>query len=117
LHVHGRSLCFFFQAEEGIRDFHVTGVQTCALPIYNKEAMLEILKNLQYNVVQEGHKRRKTFIYDNIRFDLDKWDQNTYPYEYMEIGRGRVGKECRSREMADHKKQNKNKEYIESSEQ
>src|SRR6202044_2516205 len=27
--------CFFFQAEDGIRDFHVTGVQTCALPILN----------------------------------------------------------------------------------
>src|SRR5690606_39901957 len=26
---------FFFQAEDGIRDFHVTGVQTCALPIWN----------------------------------------------------------------------------------
>src|SRR5439155_15327380 len=26
---------FFFQAEDGIRDGHVTGVQTCALPIYN----------------------------------------------------------------------------------
>src|SRR5690606_23607746 len=26
-------LLFFFQAEDGIRDFHVTGVQTCALPI------------------------------------------------------------------------------------
>src|SRR5690606_40763953 len=25
---------FFFRAEDGIRDFHVTGVQTCALPIY-----------------------------------------------------------------------------------
>src|SRR6266700_3397182 len=24
---------FFFQADDGIRDFHVTGVQTCALPI------------------------------------------------------------------------------------
>src|SRR5690606_39509162 len=29
------SVFFFFQAEDGIRDFHVTGVQTCALPIYN----------------------------------------------------------------------------------
>src|SRR5207253_7359515 len=28
------SFCFFFfQAEDGIRDGHVTGVQTCALPI------------------------------------------------------------------------------------
>src|SRR5256884_442302 len=30
-----RSYCFFFfQAEDGIRDVAVTGVQTCALPIY-----------------------------------------------------------------------------------
>src|SRR5690606_2733460 len=27
---------FFFQAEDGIRDFHVTGVQTCALPILGR---------------------------------------------------------------------------------
>src|SRR2546429_7840965 len=26
--------CFFFQAEDGIRDVAVTGVQTCALPIF-----------------------------------------------------------------------------------
>src|ERR1039457_6436916 len=26
--------CIFFQAEDGIRDYKVTGVQTCALPIY-----------------------------------------------------------------------------------
>src|SRR5690606_40502591 len=29
------SYSFFFQAEDGIRDFHVTGVQTCALPIWH----------------------------------------------------------------------------------
>src|SRR5699024_11733144 len=29
---------FFFQAEDGIRDRNVTGVQTCALPISLKEA-------------------------------------------------------------------------------
>src|SRR5688500_20192333 len=28
---------FFFQAEDGIRDYKVTGVQTCALPIYDGE--------------------------------------------------------------------------------
>src|SRR5256885_3998399 len=27
-------MCFLFQAEDGIRDYKVTGVQTCALPIY-----------------------------------------------------------------------------------
>src|SRR5260221_1134963 len=31
MHVLGS--CFFFQAEDGIRDHCVTGVQTCALPI------------------------------------------------------------------------------------
>src|SRR5207249_9282680 len=30
---HARHVCFFFQAEDGIRDRNVTGVQTCALPI------------------------------------------------------------------------------------
>src|SRR3989454_12140199 len=32
---------FFFQAEDGIRDYKVTGVQTCALPISGAEAELE----------------------------------------------------------------------------
>src|SRR5438034_11071208 len=29
---------FFFQAEDGIRDHCVTGVQTCALPIFRKKS-------------------------------------------------------------------------------
>src|SRR5256885_4830784 len=36
-----RSVFFFFQAEDGIRDYKVTGVQTCALPIFpGEEAQL-----------------------------------------------------------------------------
>src|SRR2546422_8304316 len=31
---------FFFQAEDGIRDVAVTGVQTCALPIYGRKVLL-----------------------------------------------------------------------------
>src|SRR5690625_3572112 len=31
---------FFFQAEDGIRDGHVTGVQTCALPILASESLI-----------------------------------------------------------------------------
>src|SRR5690606_7358542 len=34
LDTNGNLVDFFFQAEDGIRAFHVTGVQTCALPIY-----------------------------------------------------------------------------------
>src|SRR5262249_59843243 len=31
------SVSFFFQAEDGIRDWSVTGVQTCALPIWVRD--------------------------------------------------------------------------------
>src|SRR5690349_23405425 len=30
-------MLFFFQAEDGIRDLYVTGVQTCALPILSRK--------------------------------------------------------------------------------
>src|SRR2546429_2551971 len=39
-----QSMClivFFFQAEDGIRDVAVTGVQTCALPISNPQSLLQ----------------------------------------------------------------------------
>ena len=36
-------LCFFFQAEDGIRDLIVTGVQTCALPIYLVKTTIAII--------------------------------------------------------------------------
>src|SRR5690606_40086351 len=36
------SFLFFFQAEDGIRAFHVTGVQTCALPILRLRVALPV---------------------------------------------------------------------------
>src|SRR2546427_10503291 len=36
---------FFFQAEDGIRDLTVTGVQTCALPIFPEQAVKGQLRN------------------------------------------------------------------------
>src|SRR5699024_11764184 len=41
------SIFFFFQAEDGIRDRNVTGVQTCALPI-----CLENLQDSSSNIIQ-----------------------------------------------------------------
>src|SRR5699024_11879509 len=35
-------MVFFFQAEDGIRDRNVTGVQTCALPISSKLNLIEV---------------------------------------------------------------------------
>src|SRR5690554_8038794 len=40
---------FFFQAEDGIRDADVTGVQTCALPIYKWQE-----KRLQFAELKEA---------------------------------------------------------------
>src|SRR5207245_5291197 len=39
-------LYFFFQAEDGIRDATVTGVQTCALPISSRRARLTTSSSL-----------------------------------------------------------------------
>src|SRR5207302_4941784 len=44
----------FFQAEDGIRDFHVTGVQTCALPIYERHRHRYELNN-HYREQLAGH--------------------------------------------------------------
>src|SRR5690606_40600202 len=41
----------FFQAEDGIRDFHVTGVQTCALPIFGY-APRHVLGHPPYTAVE-----------------------------------------------------------------
>src|SRR5215467_7506643 len=35
-------LFFFFQAEDGIRDYKVTGVQTCALPIFDSFEQIQV---------------------------------------------------------------------------
>src|SRR6266513_5298838 len=69
---------FFFQAEDGIRDRNVTGVQTCALPILthipsglvvasqqersqhkNKQTALKILKNKLYQLEAEKQEKKK----------------------------------------------------------
>src|SRR5690606_40375545 len=65
---------FFFQAEDGIRDFHVTGVQTCALPILKPNRIVDIgiartFQNLRLfnnltvlqNVLIAQHHRLRTF--------------------------------------------------------
>src|SRR5256885_6304635 len=45
-----RNCCFFFQAEDGIRDYKVTGVQTCALPI-SHEVVTDLRTHLQAHVL------------------------------------------------------------------
>src|SRR5207302_2433601 len=49
---------FFFQAEDGIRDFHVTGVQTCALPISDNHH--DYQRRLR-NLYEQRFSRRMSF--------------------------------------------------------
>lgn len=53
--------------------------------IEDKKPLLYILNSLDVQVVHEGCKERNSYVYDDIRFDLDTWDKGTYPYPYMEI--------------------------------
>src|SRR5262249_58725471 len=71
-----RRLFFFFQAEDGIRDWSVTGVQTCALPIW------EVLCG-------DEQKLPKIMIVGLVT----KWRCSCQPRSEER----RVGKECRSR--------------------
>src|SRR3712207_6922689 len=50
---------FFFQAEDGIRDIGVTGVQTCALPIL---ATMASLPGLAYLRLGEWAPRRRVWL-------------------------------------------------------
>src|SRR5256885_16783025 len=44
---------FFFQAEDGIRDYKVTGVQTCALPIFHLDRVSRRSWNLRGGIAQK----------------------------------------------------------------
>src|SRR5215216_6983487 len=44
---------FFFQAEDGIRDDLVTGVQTCALPIFDHAVLAEVA-GLEPRALRDG---------------------------------------------------------------
>src|SRR5690348_17514963 len=53
----GRLVSFFFQAEDGIRDGRVTGVQTCALPIWLLAIQLVELRLVREQVELRGPAR------------------------------------------------------------
>src|SRR3989442_13929221 len=73
---------FFFQAEDGIRDADVTGVQTCALPIYRvDDAVLagtgrdprEADLRLNRRAARDDVPRHKVRV-GRVRFDRDDFD-------------------------------------------
>src|SRR5256886_3046107 len=58
---HDRVL-FFFQAEDGIRDLTVTGVQTCALPIYLLGGRVSAHHDEELGRSRHGHGTQDTFV-------------------------------------------------------
>src|SRR5256885_10572174 len=90
---------FFFQAEDGIRDYKVTGVQTCALPILAIAcaviACLATLAPIVTTFVRYASANHSPGI--SARFVTNTIaDPKTFrPYARSE--ERRVGKECRSR--------------------
>src|SRR5207302_7221027 len=53
---------FYFQAVDGIRGFHVTGVQTCALPISTEYLDLQFLDLVCFNVFLESQHRLEAYL-------------------------------------------------------
>ena len=88
---------FFFQAEDGIRDTSVTGVQTCALPIYEKWSVKKagaLLQRERGSIKSGALPQREMGIIKSGGAAAARIGK------YKKRGRSeerRVGKECRSR--------------------
>src|SRR5256885_11210479 len=89
---------FFFQAEDGIRDYKVTGVQTCALPIF-ESGLLWSLAAAFLSLEQWGTGRTATGYMGAAGLILvSSIVENSYQLAYHDRSEERrVGKECRSR--------------------
>src|SRR3712207_8797424 len=90
---------FFFQAEDGIRDIGVTGVQTCALPIFVAQ---NVQNQLQYYNAQNAALTIVVPWSGEILAMVGSADFNNAAIEGQvnittRSEERRVGKECRSR--------------------
>src|SRR5206468_5986306 len=93
---------FFFQAEDGIRDLIVTGVQTCALPIYHSlvhlffgdERMVapDSLES-NYRMINEALISRVPIPVENVHWIIGQTAPTRLAESYEEIGRA----SCRER--------------------
>src|SRR5438067_13259916 len=100
-------LYFFFQAEDGIRDRNVTGVQTCALPIFRDPHRL---------LGARGSAAAGTAVRGDREGGVDlgrRWRAlGLAPAQSPPRSEERrVGKECRSRWAPDREKENRQMRY------
>src|SRR5262249_59296305 len=87
-----RCFFFFFQAEDGIRDWSVTGVQTCALPISRKNCPGCGIVDASMNIALWLERAGKSY----------PASPAAALGERVRSEERRVGKECRTRGGAGH---------------
>src|SRR5258706_9751901 len=90
---------FFFQAEDGIRDWSVTGVQTCALPISSRRRHTRLVSDWSSDVCSsdlEEHTSELQSLTNLVCLFclVSDWSSDVCSSRSEER---RVGKECRSR--------------------
>src|SRR5256885_7797567 len=93
------TILFFFQAEDGIRDYKVTGVQTCALPIFGPLLQLRI----RHPTIATDHRDAVGNQIDGVLHKVRDIECHATKLEHVIVADNprseerRVGKECRSR--------------------
>src|SRR3712207_6904861 len=91
---------FFFQAEDGIRDIGVTGVQTCALPILTARDGRSLVEVFDSSLSEQGVMGFEYGYSVVARDALVMWEAQFGDFSngaQVRSEERRVGKECRSR--------------------
>src|SRR3712207_8926460 len=97
------TIFFFFQAEDGIRDIGVTGVQTCALPISLLFRTLDAFRIFDTVYILTAQSQiRSIETVSNLGYNQLLVQLNLGVGSAVRSEERRVGKECRSRWSADH---------------
>src|SRR2546426_1207492 len=101
MHLSGWSVVrfFFFQAEDGIRDYKVTGVQTCALPIYGMQSLFASGEQGGARSTSKSLPPDMRQLIVDLHFELPSmsWREIAEICYIRRSEERRVGKECRSR--------------------
>src|SRR5690606_40477577 len=84
------SFFFFFQAEDGIRDFHVTGVQTCALPIFTLGKYINGYFLSKFELIYKSSVKFHQFSF----WRSSRFFEMTFQSSRSRSEERRVGKEC-----------------------
>src|SRR3712207_9389772 len=107
-------LCFLFQAEDGIRDIGVTGVQTCALPI-SLQLLTYTLMQVPAGALADSFGPRRVFGAGGLLTGVGVLLFSLAPSFPGAVARSeerRVGAECGSRWSPDHYKKTETLAYF-----